>query len=388
MHRVLFYIRKRPKAFITKTRALSKHGEGTSAVSLLEDGRVFNIERDRINEIIKQSKKEGYKKASERRKKKKKGEDEFKETKKLLIKKMGLNDKTEYIEYFLNSELDWPLLLTSLSNGKKVEIKCTFRKCSETAAMKPGALNGHCKAFHNWGIFKCGQCDFVTYCESGLKTHKVKHTTRKTTVTDFHCDKCNMYYKNQQSLLNHNSAAHRDQSNTEKLKKCIFCPFLHSGYSGSNRVMENHYQNHFEIKLHECEICGAKFGNRFNLNQHLDQHDSIYYRCVSCQGDEIHGMTSMDNRTKFTGFIADNKVCMRLHFKKHHSKEKSKRMPSWKEIKNDVEEVKENDFEEDEKIRINTLRNNRENIMDERVHERLTEIQRKTSKPIMEAICM
>ena len=387
---------------MTKTGALSKHGaEGTSAVSLVDDEKenLYNIDRDRIDEIIKKSKEEGYKKASERKNKMKTGEDEFKKTKQRVIKKMGLNDRTEHIQYFLNSELDWPMLLTSLSNGQKVEIKCTHSlKCVETAEMKPGALNDHCKAYHNWGTFKCDQCDFITYRESGLKTHKVKHSTRKTTVTDFHCEKCDMYYKNQQTLYWHNSATHRKDADTgkatwtnkkkcDKLKKCIFCPFLHSGYNGS-RPMENHYQKHFDIKQHECEICGLKFGNRYNLNQHLNQHDSIYYRCVICQGSEIRGLRSLDDRCSFTGFIADNKDGMRMHFKKHHSEEGSKRMPSWKEIKKNVEEVKEKDFTEDEKSRINGLRNVRDNRMDERITEKLSQIQRKSSEPDIKAICM
>ena len=399
---ILFYIQNRPKALITKTGALSKHGaEGTSAVSLVDDEKenLFNIDRGRIDEIIKKSKEEGYKKASERKNKMNKGEDEFKKTKQRVIKKMGLSDRTEYIQHFLNSEVDWPLLLTSLSNSEKVEIKCTFPKCVETAPMKPGALNGHCKAYHNWGTFKCDQCDFITYRESGLKTHKVKHSTRKTTVTDFHCEKCDMYYKNRQTLLWHNSATHRKDADTEKatwkkkqkcdkLKKCIFCPFLHSGFNGS-RPMENHYQKHFDIKQHECEICGAKFGNRYNLNQHLNQHDSIYYRCVICQGSEIRGLrnTWTDGRCSFTGFIADNKDGMRVHFKKHHSEEGLKRMPSWKEIKKNVEEVKENDFTEDEKSRINGLRNDRENRIDE-LRSKETPIQRKSLEPDMKAICM
>ena len=152
--------------------------------------------------------------------------------------------------------------------------------------------------------------------------------------------------------------------------------------------MENHYQKHFEIKQHECEICGLKFANRYNLNQHLNQHDSIYYRCVICQGSEIRGLRSLDDRCSFTGFIADNKDGMRMHFKKHHSEEGSKRMPSWKEIKKNVEEVKEKDFTEDEKSRINGLRNNRDNRMDERITEKLSQIQRKSSEPDMKAICM
>ena len=382
-----FYIRKRPKALTTQTEALSEAGNA--------EENWYNIDRDRIDEIIRKSNEEGYKKALER---KKKGEDEFKEIKKLVIKKIGMHDTTEHIQHFLNSELDWPLLLTLISNGKNDELKCTFPKCAETAEMKPGSLNGHCKAKHNWGIFKCNQCDFITYRESGLKTHKIKHTTRKTTVTDFHCKKCNMYYKNQKTLIWHNTATHRQEAGEgkaswknkkkcDKLKKCIFCPFIHNGYNGG-RLMEDHYRKHFDIMMHECEICGEKFRNRFNLNQHLDQHDSIYYRCMICHGSGVRLKKCVQEGSSLEGFIADNKVAMRRHYKGNHSEGTTKRMPSWAEIKKNVEAVRESDFTEDEKRRINSIRDNRYINYESRTAEQNIPIQRNSANLEIKSICM
>ena len=95
-----FYIRKRPKALTTQTEALSGHGAAPcTVVAGNAEENWYNIDRDRIDEIIRKSNEEGYKKALER---KKKGEDEFKEIKKLVIKKIGMHDTTEHIQHFLN----------------------------------------------------------------------------------------------------------------------------------------------------------------------------------------------------------------------------------------------------------------------------------------------
>jgi len=359
-----------------------------------EKENLYDIDRNRIDEIIKKTKKENYKKAVERKRKAKNGEDEFKDIKQLIITKMGMNDKTEHIQHFMNSELDWPFLLRMISNEDKNGIKCTSLKCMVTAEMKPGSLTGHCKDIHNWGTFECDKCDFVTYRESGLKTHKVKHNTRKTTVTDFHCDKCDMYYKNKSTLVWHNSAVHRKEKEKTgnqtkdftKFKKCIFCPFTHSGFNGS-RPMEDHYRNHFGIK-HECGICGEMFGTKFNLNQHLDQHDSIYYRCLFCCGQEVPGKGRVGRSRCLLGFISDNKNSMRRHFGENHSEENQKRTPSWKAIKDNVEEVNKNDLTEEEIMRIERIRDNRDINAVSWSAEPRSESQRKSVFQNIQAICM
>ena len=122
-------------------------------------------------------------------------------------------------------------------------------------------------------VFKCTNCDFVSYSNQGLKVHMArKHTLKGNEKYPLKCHICDIDLKDSKEMKKHMMT--HSYKKAGKLK-CKDCEFL-----GDNKYsMEVHIGKYHSDKF-ECGLCDDTMKTLSELEVHLFTCE--VYKCFNC----------------------------------------------------------------------------------------------------------
>lgn len=128
--------------------------------------------------------------------------------------------------------------------------------------------------FHINKKHECSHCDYSTVYPQALKTHLKIHSKQYSCM----CDLCGKGFMNKCALKNHMGREHFGVVVT-----CSVCQKKFHAQKYLDLHMECH-QPGYEMRNHQCEICGRRFLRRPMLRRHIRDHKGLTrtYRCSYC----------------------------------------------------------------------------------------------------------
>lgn len=133
--------------------------------------------------------------------------------------------------------------------------------CNVTIRNRISNLKRHMKMLHSDGskVYNCSYCDFQCHRNMEMRKHLAEH--KKT----FECVWCKKIFNSTKGIRQHMMCHVRKDDPTQSKKYiCVYCarPFKKSA------ECKRHEENHSGERPHECNECGNKFRNKFDLRAH------------------------------------------------------------------------------------------------------------------------
>lgn len=133
--------------------------------------------------------------------------------------------------------------------------------CYVTIRNRISNLKRHMKMLHSEGskVYNCSYCDFRCHRNMEMRKHLAEH--KKT----FECVWCKKIFNSTKGIRQHMMChVRKDDPNQTKNYICVYCarPFKKSA------ECKRHEENHSGERPHECNECGNKFRNKFDLRAH------------------------------------------------------------------------------------------------------------------------
>ena len=122
-------------------------------------------------------------------------------------------------------------------------------------------------------------------------------STNPSSDSFYECDVCGTCFSEERYLVEHNTRTCIDQSQSKH--QCYTCK---KGFS-SDQYLNTHLSTvHLQMKDFECGVCGLKFGQKANLNQHVRKQHSSSARLFTCD---------------VCGYTTTHKSCLTRHTRLH-----------------------------------------------------------------------
>lgn len=139
----------------------------------------------------------------------------------------------------------------------------------------------------------CQYCDYHTVYPQALKTHVKIHTKQYNCI----CDWCGKGFMNKCALKNHIASEHLGV-----IVSCSVCQKKFHAQKYLDLHMECH-QPGYEMRNHQCEICGRRFLRRPMLRRHLRAHKGLTrtYKCSYCDKMLTSSSSLKDHMNIHTG---------------------------------------------------------------------------------------
>ncbi|XP_054277321.1 zinc finger protein 25-like isoform X1 [Macrosteles quadrilineatus] len=164
-------------------------------------------------------------------------------------------------------------------NGKDLVDSIVFLVCNDCGKnfTTKNCLRVHIKVKHNQvhnQKYCCNTCGYLTNDKGNLKKHVYLHEEKFC----FHCEICNVSFKEKGGLTNHRKQAH----STEKPYKCVKCDSSFKTKTNLVYHIEVHH-NSTEEKF-PCDICNMEFKRKCYLTRHQETHTGAdkKYVCEDC----------------------------------------------------------------------------------------------------------
>ena len=110
-----------------------------------------------------------------------------------------------------------------------------------------------------------------------LSSHMKVHDLKK----NFKCKLCEKSFRNAQNLKRH------ERIHDKKLE----CKVCNKKYAQREELIRHQKHFHEDLKTETCGICGKKFADKTNLNQHLPTHDKNRPKPFKCERCEYSATT-------------------------------------------------------------------------------------------------
>lgn len=157
--------------------------------------------------------------------------------------------------------------------------KCDFEGCGKSFKAET-IMNTHKKLHSNseytQNPHECIKCGRRMKTLANLKSHLKRHDTPKT----FKCYECGWGFVTDVELRDH-LTVHSD----EKPFKCSKCDrrFKKAGDVKVHLISHLSTQEKDAIKKHQCDLCGLKFRQHYEIVNHIRRHtQKSFFRCHKC----------------------------------------------------------------------------------------------------------
>lgn len=133
--------------------------------------------------------------------------------------------------------------------------------CKITIRNRISNLKRHMKMVHSEGskVYNCSHCDFQCHRNMEMRKHLAEHKK------SFECVWCKKIFNSTKGIRQHMMChVRKDDPNPMKKYICVHCarPFKKSA------DCKRHEENHSGERPHECNECGNRFRNKFDLRAH------------------------------------------------------------------------------------------------------------------------
>ncbi|XP_070505290.1 zinc finger protein 91-like [Chironomus tepperi] len=134
--------------------------------------------------------------------------------------------------------------------------------CDKKFGKKAG-LDRHVLTVHkNVKNFKCEECGKAFGEKSVLTRHQKVHSSVRTS---YYCTACKTYVDN---IKNHYETVHADLP-----FECKHCFRRFGNQQNYNKHMSSkHTSNHTKYRKWQCDLCGSKFAEKYQIRRHLQSH--------------------------------------------------------------------------------------------------------------------
>ncbi|KAJ8678411.1 hypothetical protein QAD02_014198 [Eretmocerus hayati] len=168
----------------------------------------------------------------------------------------SLHHAVPYIKHVLDSV---PLLTNIIISGPTILINTTNIE-------QPVLESESADDSNSFNLYVCNYCTEIFLAKNTLEAHQMAHQEIRTN----YCDSCKTQFKSYYELRYHNC-----------IKKfvCNICgDTLSSLQRGKKHELEHHHNDHG----HLCKICGRKFQNKHNMDQHYKSEHTQAVKEFSC----------------------------------------------------------------------------------------------------------
>ncbi|XP_045780804.1 zinc finger protein 62-like [Maniola jurtina] len=150
--------------------------------------------------------------------------------------------------------------------------------CGKSFKLKK-VYSGHMERHETRYIFKCDLCPYAGRYKARLAMHMRVH------IGDlkYLCTQCPARYNSRGRLNDHVKLKH-----TEPEFKCDYCD---KAYHYSLHLQRHIEASHLKLKKHQCDVCGAAFGYRYDMLKHerlvhkraclKPRFNKSAYKCIS-----------------------------------------------------------------------------------------------------------